>query len=143
MTRKVKISELKARLSEHLRHVRRGHTITVMDRDTPVAEIVQPDWARTAPSTGSYSVTLNSGDTASNKDFANTQLVSISGKKYKDLTGNGITSDDTALGDLTRERRTRAAIDLAWNALAAEVAAAADRAPDFSELIRRSGPNQE
>ena len=40
MSRKVKISDLKARLSEHLRHVRRGHTITVMDRDTPVAEIV-------------------------------------------------------------------------------------------------------
>ncbi|MFF1302740.1 ADP-ribosylglycohydrolase family protein [Streptomyces sp. NPDC058307] len=39
--------------------------------------------------------------------------------------------DDTALGDLTRERRTRAAIDLAWNALAAEVAAAADRAPEI------------
>ena len=39
MTRKVKISELKAHLSEHLRHVRRGHTITVMDRDTPVAQI--------------------------------------------------------------------------------------------------------
>jgi prevent-host-death family protein len=40
MKRKVKISELKAKLSEHLRHVRRGHTITVMDRDTPIAEIV-------------------------------------------------------------------------------------------------------
>jgi len=40
MKRKVKIGELKARLSEHLRHVRKGHTITVMDRDTPVAEII-------------------------------------------------------------------------------------------------------
>ena len=40
MKRKVKISELKAKLSEHLRHVRKRHTITVMDRDTPVAEIV-------------------------------------------------------------------------------------------------------
>ena len=40
MKRKVRISELKAKLSEHLRHVRRGHTITVMDRDTPIAEIV-------------------------------------------------------------------------------------------------------
>ncbi|MFG2457308.1 ADP-ribosylglycohydrolase family protein [Streptomyces sp. NPDC048523] len=39
--------------------------------------------------------------------------------------------DDTALGDLTRERRTRAAIDLTWNALAGEVAAAADRAPEI------------
>ena len=42
MKRKVKISELKAKLSEHLRHVRKGHTITVMDRDTPIAEIVPP-----------------------------------------------------------------------------------------------------
>ena len=40
MTRQVKISELKAKLSEHLRYVKRGHTIEVMDRDTPVAAIV-------------------------------------------------------------------------------------------------------
>ena len=40
MKRKVKISELRARLSEHLRRVRKGGTITVMDRDTPIAEIV-------------------------------------------------------------------------------------------------------
>ena len=44
-------------------------------------------------------------------------------------------ADDTALGDLTRERRTRAAIDLAWNALAAEVAAAADRAPEVESAV--------
>ncbi|WP_280898271.1 MULTISPECIES: ADP-ribosylglycohydrolase family protein [unclassified Streptomyces] len=43
--------------------------------------------------------------------------------------------DDTALGDLTRARRTRAAIDLAWNALAAEVAAAADRAPEIESAV--------
>ncbi|WP_329290658.1 ADP-ribosylglycohydrolase family protein [Streptomyces pseudovenezuelae] len=43
--------------------------------------------------------------------------------------------DDTALGDLTRQRRTRAAIDLAWNALAAEVAAAADRAPEIESAV--------
>lgn len=36
----VGIAELKARLSEHLRAVRKGRTITVMDRDTPVARIV-------------------------------------------------------------------------------------------------------
>jgi prevent-host-death family protein len=34
------IAELKARLSEHLRAVRRGHSLTVLDRDTPVARIV-------------------------------------------------------------------------------------------------------
>ncbi|WP_405886531.1 ADP-ribosylglycohydrolase family protein [Streptomyces longwoodensis] len=43
--------------------------------------------------------------------------------------------DDTALGDLSRERRTRAAIDLTWNAVAAEVAAAADRAPEVESAV--------
>jgi prevent-host-death family protein len=36
----IKISDLKARLSEHLRSVRRGGSLTVLDRDTPVARIV-------------------------------------------------------------------------------------------------------
>lgn len=36
----VRIADLKARLSEHLRRVRRGHVVTVLDRDTPVAQIV-------------------------------------------------------------------------------------------------------
>jgi len=34
------IAELKARLSEHLRSVRNGDTITVLDRNTPIAQIV-------------------------------------------------------------------------------------------------------
>jgi prevent-host-death family protein len=37
---KVRIADLKARLSEHLRAVRKGRTLTVLDRDTPVARIV-------------------------------------------------------------------------------------------------------
>ena len=36
----VGIADLKARLSEHLRSVRKGRTITVLDRDRPVARIV-------------------------------------------------------------------------------------------------------
>jgi len=36
----VRIAELKAHLSEHLRAVRNGGTLTVLDRDTPVARIV-------------------------------------------------------------------------------------------------------
>ncbi|MDQ0830344.1 ADP-ribosylglycohydrolase [Streptomyces achromogenes] len=43
--------------------------------------------------------------------------------------------DDTALGDLGRDRRMRAAIDLAWNAIAGEVAAAADRAPEVESAV--------
>ena len=38
--RTVRIAELKARLSEHLRAVRNGGTLTVLDRDTPIARIV-------------------------------------------------------------------------------------------------------
>lgn len=36
----VRIADLKARLSEHLRSVKNGGTLTVLDRDTPVARIV-------------------------------------------------------------------------------------------------------
>ena len=36
----VRIADLKARLSQHLRSVRNGGTVTVLDRDTPVARIV-------------------------------------------------------------------------------------------------------
>jgi prevent-host-death family protein len=36
----VRIAELKSRLSEHLRAVRKGRTLTVLDRDTPIARIV-------------------------------------------------------------------------------------------------------
>jgi len=35
----VRIAELKSRLSEYLRRVRRGETITVLDRETPVARL--------------------------------------------------------------------------------------------------------
>jgi prevent-host-death family protein len=36
----VRIAQLKSRLSEHLRAVRAGETITVLDRNTPVARLV-------------------------------------------------------------------------------------------------------
>ncbi|OLC09091.1 MAG: hypothetical protein AUG01_08040 [Candidatus Rokubacteria bacterium 13_1_20CM_2_69_58] len=47
----VGIAELKARLSEHLRAVRRGRTLTVLDRDRPVARIVPYDTERRPPLT--------------------------------------------------------------------------------------------
>jgi prevent-host-death family protein len=40
---KVRIADLKAHLSEHLRRVRSGRTLVVLDRDTPVARIVPYD----------------------------------------------------------------------------------------------------
>jgi prevent-host-death family protein len=36
----VGIADLKARLSEYLKSVRQGQSLTVLDRDTPVARIV-------------------------------------------------------------------------------------------------------
>ena len=43
----VRIADLKARLSEHLRAVRRGRTLTVLDRDRAIARIVPYDAERT------------------------------------------------------------------------------------------------
>jgi prevent-host-death family protein len=42
---KVGIADLKAHLSHHLRRVRAGRTITVVDRGTPVARIIPYDAA--------------------------------------------------------------------------------------------------
>jgi prevent-host-death family protein len=39
----VGIADLKAHLSEHLRKVRGGRTLTVLDRSTPIAQIVPYD----------------------------------------------------------------------------------------------------
>ncbi len=38
--KRVRIAELKARLSEHLRAVRKGHELTVYDRNEPIARIL-------------------------------------------------------------------------------------------------------
>ena len=43
---RVGIADLKAHLSQHLRRVRGGRTITVVDRNTPVAQIVPYDAVR-------------------------------------------------------------------------------------------------
>ena len=39
----VKIADLKSHLSRHLRDVRAGGTLTILDRDTPVARLVPID----------------------------------------------------------------------------------------------------
>jgi antitoxin (DNA-binding transcriptional repressor) of toxin-antitoxin stability system len=36
----IRIADLKSRLSEHLRKVRAGGSLTILDRDTPIARIV-------------------------------------------------------------------------------------------------------
>ena len=38
--KEARVSELKARLSAYLSEVRRGETVTVFDRNTPIARIV-------------------------------------------------------------------------------------------------------
>ena len=38
--KQVRIADLKAKLSEYLRAVRRGETIAVLDRETPIAQII-------------------------------------------------------------------------------------------------------
>ena len=43
------VAELKANLSAYLRRVREGDTITVMDRNTPVAKLVSADAASGSP----------------------------------------------------------------------------------------------
>jgi prevent-host-death family protein len=54
-----RISELRNSLSEYLAKVRRGETVIVFDRDTPIARIepiapgdAQPDWLREAERRG-------------------------------------------------------------------------------------------
>jgi prevent-host-death family protein len=39
----VKVAELKARQSAYLKHVRRGKSVVVCDRDTPIARLVPYD----------------------------------------------------------------------------------------------------
>lgn len=41
--RRIGIAEFKTRLSEHLRYVRRGHEVAILDRDTPVAKVIPWD----------------------------------------------------------------------------------------------------
>ena len=43
----VGVAELKAKLSEYLRNVRKGHDLVVLDRDQPIARLIP--YAATAP----------------------------------------------------------------------------------------------
>jgi prevent-host-death family protein len=43
----VRIAQLKAKLSEYLRAVRKGHDVTVYDRNEPIARLVP--YSRTSP----------------------------------------------------------------------------------------------
>jgi prevent-host-death family protein len=45
--KKIRVAEFKAKLSEYLRAVRKGHELTIYDRDQPIARVVP--WAATGP----------------------------------------------------------------------------------------------
>lgn len=61
--RTIRIADLKAHLSEHLRSVRRGHSLTILDRDTPVAHIVPIGTSETK----TLSVTRHKSETATGR----------------------------------------------------------------------------
>ncbi len=44
---RVRVAQFKARLSEYLRRVRRGQSLTLLSRDTPIAVVVP--WDQTPP----------------------------------------------------------------------------------------------
>ncbi len=58
-----------------------------------VAEVMQPDWSQSYPASGSYGMTLVSGDVASDMNFGNYAFGEISGTKWDDLNINGIRED--------------------------------------------------
>ncbi|MBP3960447.1 hypothetical protein J8F10_34910 [Gemmata sp. G18] len=70
-----------------------------------VQEVVPTGYVQTGGSAG-YTITVGpggvvSGGTSSGNNFANFQKGSITGTKYTDKTGDGITSDDTGLSGVT------------------------------------------
>ncbi|MBY0457122.1 MAG: hypothetical protein K2V38_07285, partial [Gemmataceae bacterium] len=65
-----------------------------------VKEVVPAGSIQTAGS-AVYTVTTTSGQVATGRDFGNFQLTSISGTKFRDLTGNGFSGDDTPLNGVT------------------------------------------
>jgi len=54
-----------------------------------ISEVLQTGWTQTAPPTGSFTVTVTAGGTASGNDFGNFQNITISGETFNDLNGNG------------------------------------------------------
>ncbi len=59
-----------------------------------LSEVPQGGWVRTYPASGSYTLTLISGQNLGARDFGNYQPGSISGRKFEDLNGNGADNGD-------------------------------------------------
>ena len=65
-----------------------------------VQEVVPAGSTQTGGNAG-YTISATSGTNSSGNNFDNFANISISGTKYNDNTGNGITGDDTGLGGVT------------------------------------------
>lgn len=75
-----------------------------------VGEALQNGWTQSLPTgSGTYTVVISSGSSASAKDFGNYQRVSVAGKVFTDLNGNGVkdSADTGTLGVLVRLSGTR------------------------------------
>src|SRR5262249_34401375 len=62
-----------------------------------VQEVVPAGWMQTG-GVGGYTIAACSGINVGGKNFDDFKLGSISGVKFEDLTGNGMSADDTPLG---------------------------------------------
>src|SRR5258706_667791 len=67
-----------------------------------VREVLQAGWTQLAPlSPDEFTVTVVGNVDSSGHNFINNNGFDLSGKKLTDITGNGLSSDDTGLGGLT------------------------------------------
>ena len=65
-----------------------------------VYEVLPSGYVQTLGALG-YTITGTSGADQTNLNFANFKLFEISGHKYTDVTGNGVSADDTGLDGVT------------------------------------------
>src|SRR5262249_30706899 len=67
-----------------------------------VQEVVPSGSVQTTPAApGYYTIHATAGLNSNTNNFANFQKITISGAKFTDLTGNGLSADDTPLAGVT------------------------------------------
>lgn len=64
-----------------------------------VTEQARNGWNQSAPASGAYTVDLQSGESARDRDFGNWRPVSIVGRKFHDDNVDGLSNGDPGLGD--------------------------------------------
>ena len=55
-----------------------------------VSEVLQSGWTQSYPASGTYAITLTSGQVEEDNDFGNYRQATKSGVKFEDLNGNGV-----------------------------------------------------